>query len=264
MNLQKCIGFLNTPPLWVGEQFGIQQFEFPDIDLTAFKPKTISSKLRLGHQLEYVFKQLITQSNTYEIVLHNLPIRNGKQTLGEIDFILKNIKTKKLIHIELTYKFYLINIEISQLIGPNKRDMFINKVKKIKNKQFQLLHTEEGVKALYKNEIEHTKIKHETCFKGQIFEPYGNKFTNIEPLKTNCIAGYWLRFSDFNTNMFTKNQFYIPSKSEWVITPHFNVKWISHFEISIVIINSIDKEISPMVWMKKSESLFEKFFVVWW
>jgi len=92
MVVKQCIGFLNTPPLWKNQQFGIQQFKFPEIDLNGFVPKAIPSKIRLGHQMEFVFKQLIEYSSDYEIVLHNLPIRSGKQTIGEIDFILEDSK----------------------------------------------------------------------------------------------------------------------------------------------------------------------------
>lgn len=265
---QQCIGFLNTPPLWQNEQFGIQQFKFPEIDLKAFQPKAIPSKLRLGHQMEYVFKQLIEYSSDYEVLLHNLPIKSGKQTIGEIDFILKEIQTEELIHVELTYKFYVINPEISesihQLVGPNRRDMFFAKMEKIKNQQFQLLHSKDGVKALTDKKIDILKITHKTCFKAQLFEPYGSKSINIGPLNTNCITGYWLRFDDFNSGKFKKQQFYIPNKSQWVIEPHSNVEWTSHFESLIEVNLRMLQENAFMVWMKKSEMEFEKFFVLWW
>ncbi len=267
-NLQKqIVGFLNTPPLWVNEQFGIQQFDFPEIKLKQFKAKPIPKKIRLGHQMEYVFNQLIEYCATYQVLLHNLPIRQGKQTLGEIDFILKDVATDKLVHVELTYKFYIINPEITEpihrLIGPNKRDMFFTKMEKIKNQQFQLLHSKEGSKTLSDNEIDHNEIIHKACYKAQLFVPFGHT-TNIHPLNKDCICGYWLRFDDFNTTPFKAHQFYIPIKSEWVIAPHNKVQWGNHFEMMMEINLRILKENAPMVWMKKSDTDFEKFFVVWW
>ena len=85
----QCLGFLNTPPLWEGKQFDIQQFEFPSIDLSSFQPEPLPQNIRLGHQVEYIFKQLIEHSAQYNILVYNLPIRKEKRTLGEIDFILK-------------------------------------------------------------------------------------------------------------------------------------------------------------------------------
>jgi len=266
---KQCVGFLNTPPLWVNEQFAIQQFDFPKVDLSSFKSKPIPKKIRLGHQMEYVFKQLIIHSKKYEVILHNLPVRQGKQTIGEIDFILKDLQSTELIHVELTYKFYIINPEISEsihrLMGPNKRDMFFTKMEKIKNEQFQLLHSEEGINALSSNEINHSEVTHQTCYKAQLFVPFGEeKVANIRPLNQNCICGYWLRFDDFNTAEFKSCKFYIPFKSQWVIEPHSKVQWRNHFEALMDINLHMLKENAPMIWMKKSETEFEKFFVVWW
>ena len=249
-HLQKqFIGFLNTPPLWHNEQFGIQQFEFPEINLADFIPEAIPQKLRLGHQMEHVFKQLIAHSSRFEILLHNLPIKEGNRTIGEIDFILRDVKTNKRIHVELTYKFYIINTEIREsihrLIGPNRRDTFFAKMEKIKNVQFQLLHSKEGSKALNERNIDHTIIQHQVCYKGQLFLPWKDKSSTIHPLNTSCISGYWLRFSDFKSEEFKEFQFYIPFKSEWVIEPNFDVNWRSHFEalaeinLQILIIRSI-------------------------
>ncbi|MEM9142609.1 MAG: DUF1853 family protein, partial [Bacteroidota bacterium] len=131
MLLEQCKGFLNTPPLWVNTQFGMQQFRFPEIDLTDLRPKAIPNGMRLGHQMERVFRLLLEHDSTYVVLLSNLPIKGDNRTLGEIDFILREVQSQKSIHVELTYKFYLVVPEISEpihrLTGPNKRDMFFTK-----------------------------------------------------------------------------------------------------------------------------------------
>lgn len=265
---KQCVGFLNTPPLWVNNQFGISQFEFPEIDFSHFRAQPLTKKLRLGHQMEQVFKQLIDSCSTYEIILHNLPIKREKQTLGEIDFIIKDHEAQKIVHVELTYKFYIIDLDISEpihrLIGPNRRDMFFTKMEKIKNEQFSLLHTEEGKHALTTCDISYEGLSHEACYKAQLFVPYGKTDPVIRPLNTKCICGYWVGFDDFNSAEFTSYHYYIPYKSEWVIAPHIDVKWLSHFEVLMDINLRMLKESAPMVWIKKSDMEFEKFFVVWW
>lgn len=264
----QCAGFLNTPPLWEKIQFDIQQFEFPSLELHPFHPKSIPPNIRLGHQIEYVFKQLVEYSEAYKVVLYNLPIRQEERTLGEIDYLLKDKKSDKLIHVELTYKFYIINPETSEpiprLIGPNKRDTFFAKMEKIKNKQFPLLHSEEGSKALYDHNINHLKIEHQCCFKAQLFQPFSSGAVNIGTLNKNCLAGYWLRFDDLNKPEFANAQFYMPTKSEWVIKPHDQVAWKSHFEIMIDIDLRLLKENAPMIWLKNANTELEKLFVVWW
>lgn len=267
MTYEQCTGFLNTPPLWKNNQFGLKQFGFPEIDLSTFTPERIPKNIRLGHQMEHVFKQLITHSQDYKILVHNLPVKNGNRTIGEIDFVLEEVVSGKLVHVELTYKFYIINTEISepihQLMGPNRRDMFFTKMEKIKNEQLPLLHHPEGKAALKKNDIDSVDVKHETCYKAQLFQPL-NESVHIRPLNKQCLAGFWIRFDDFNSKAFNHHKFYIPYKSEWVITPHREVAWKSHFEILMEINLRMLKENSPMVWMSKNDGVFEKFFVVWW
>lgn len=264
----QCLGFLNTPPLWEQKQFGIRQFEFPSLTLDSFQFKSIPGNLRLGHQVEFIFKQLVEYSEAYDVVLYNLPIRKEKHTLGEIDFILLDKKNNQLIHTELTYKFYLIIPEIEEpvhkLIGPNKRDTFFAKMEKIKYKQIPLLHSTEGIEALASLQIDHLKIEHQCCFKAQLFQPYGSGIVNIDSLNKNCLVGYWLRFDDFNKPCFTNDHFYLPTKSEWIIEPNNQIEWKSHVEIMIDINSRLLKEIAPLVWLKNSKGKFEKLFVVWW
>ncbi|MEO0527001.1 MAG: DUF1853 family protein [Bacteroidota bacterium] len=265
---KQYVGFLNTPPLWTKEQFGITQFEFPEIDLNDFVPRPFPNNIRLGHQMEHVFKQFITHDINYRVVLHNIPVRAGNQTLGEIDFVLKDVRRNQIVHVELTYKFYIINTHISEpihrLMGPNKKDMFFTKMEKIKNQQFQLLHSEEGIDILKNHSISHLEVTHEACYKAQLFIPFKETNINIRPLNKACIIGFWLRFDDFNSQAFQEYQFYVPSKSEWVIRPHDHVNWQSHFDMLIEINLRMLKENAPMVWIKKSANQFEKCFVVWW
>ena len=261
-------GFLHTPPLWRKRQFGISQFAFPEVDLKAITAAPIPNNLRLGHQMEHVFTQLIPQNETYEIVVHNLPVKKEGRTLGEIDFILRDTRSQKLVHVELTYKFYIIEPEISEpihrLMGPNKRDMFFTKMEKIKNRQFALLHSPEGIKALGDVGLDHATIEHEACFKAQLFLPYEISEIDISPLNKACISGRWIRFDDFNTKAFAKNTYYVPRKSQWVIPPCPKMAWRSHHSTLLDLNLRMLKENAPMVWMRRPDGVLEKLFVVWW
>ena len=264
----QCQGFLSTPPIWTGHRFDMQQFEFPTTDFDLFQPQPIPQNLRLGHQMEYVFKQLVDASKRYDITLYNLQIRNDEKTLGEIDFILFDHFTTKSIHVELTCKFYIIDPDIvepvQQLIGPNRRDSFVAKLNKIKNVQYALLHSEAGISALDEVGLDHRDIEHQCCFKAQIFEPFHQRNISIEPINPACISGYWLRLNDIKTSYFADAQFYLPTKSEWVITPHAKVNWQSQSEVLPDIDKALNAKKAPIVWMKKADLTFEKFFMVWW
>lgn len=260
-------GFSATPPLWKNLQFGLQQFEFPDVEQSRADPIDLPTNLRLGHQMEHVFKHLISNSEEYEVILSNLLIEEGRTRIGELDFVLKDLKKEKYLHVELAYKFYIINPEISEpiyrLMGPNKRDMFHTKLDKLKEKQFPLLHHDSLLPYWETHAINPTEIEQQCCFKAQLFEPFGEK-SSIRPLNTDCYTGRWIRFDDFNSTEFKNSEYYIPRKLEWVLAPHSNVNWLNHFETQMEVNLRMVKKNAPMIWMKKPSGEIEKLFVVWW
>ena len=268
MSKSHFLSFLKTPPIWKKKQFDILQFEFPFLDMENFHPKEIPTNLRLGHQMEFVFKELMNYSENYELILYNLPIRNQERTLGEIDFILKDNDTNHFIHVELTYKFYLLDPEIPRpihrLIGPNRKDRFFDKMEKIKNEQFPLLHSSAGIQALEEHGINHQTIQHQCCFKAQVFIPYQKENLGFGFVNKETITGYWLRLEDFKSIDFIKHQFYVPRKSDWVIQPTEEALWKSHAETLLEVKLKFEEKRAPMVWRKKSKNNYEKFFVVWW
>ncbi|WP_350288575.1 DUF1853 family protein [uncultured Croceitalea sp.] len=268
MEKELCIGFYKTPPLWLKEQFGIVQFQFPTIDFSNFISETIPEQLRLGHKMEHVFEQLLSFSKDWKVLAKNLLIDKGKIRIGELDFLMNHRASGENYHIELAYKFYIINPEITEpihrLMGPNKRDMFYTKLDKLKEKQFPLLYSEEISKKLQDLRVNPLEVKQQACFKTQLFTPYGSETISIRPLNKNCINGSWIGFDDFNTSEFKRLEYYIPFKQEWVLSPSANRTFASHYETLLDINPRMLKENSPMLWMKRTNGDLEKLFVVWW
>ena len=268
MILKQFKDFINTPNLWESNLLEVEQFEIPEINLNLFNPKPIPQNVRLGHQIEYIFHQLIEYSGQYRILLFNQPVKNENRTIGEIDFILKNQIDDSILHIELTYKFYIIDEALSnpilQLIGPNRKDSFFDKINKIKNHQFKLIQKEETIKILKYNEIETNDIVSQACFKAQLFIPFHKKDVNITPFNKECIYGFWIKKVDFSGIDFLNNKYYLPLKKEWLINPYENVIWKTHELISIEIDQQHLQLKSPMVWMKNSSNEIEKAIIVWW
>jgi hypothetical protein len=260
-------GFSATPPLWKNRQFGIQQFSFPAVNLDSVGPLELPNNLRLGHQMEVVFKELIATSKRYNLTSSNVLVDEGKTRIGELDFILKDLKTENFLHVELAYKFYIINPEISEpiyrLMGPNKRDMFHTKLDKLKEKQLPLLHHDSLLPYWETHAINPTEIEQQCCFKAQLFEPFGEK-SSIRPLNTDCYTGRWIRFDDFNSIEFKNAEYYFPRKLECVLAPRSNVNWLNHFEALMEVNLRMVKENAPMLSMKRPSGEMEKLFVVWW
>ncbi|WP_372946623.1 DUF1853 family protein [Muriicola sp.] len=261
-------GFLQTPPLWTRSQFGIEQFQVPEIDLSAIKPEAFASGMRLGHKMERVFLSLLRGQKTYKLIGQNILVTQEKITLGEIDFLLRHVQEDRAVHVELTYKFYLVDTDMSepmyQLVGPNRKDMFFTKLDKLKEGQFSLPHSEEGTKALETLGLHPANLDQKVCFKAQLFIPYKAERVRIRPLNTRCIVGTWMRMGDFESTAFRQHKYYFPTKELWVVNPFDTESWIPYYDALLEINFRVLKHQSTLVWMKKTDGTFEKFFVVWW
>ena len=247
---------------------GLMQFVFPKIDFENLETEVIPSNLRLGHKIEHIFLQLIKHSKVYKVIAHNIPIRKNKVSLGEIDFLLQRVDNKMYVHVELTYKFYVILQDSSiiehQLIGPNQRDSFFAKKEKIINHQIPLLDTPEAISVLKAFNMDPYEIQHKTCFKSQLFVPYKLGEINLSPFNSECIVGKWISFQKFRSSNFLNFKYYLPTKSEWLIAPYHDVVWQTFTEVLGLIINKLEDGRSPMMWIKTGDSKIEKLFVVWW
>lgn len=250
------------------QEFGITQFEFPEIDLENFEQKPIPENLRLGHQVEYIFKQLIEFDSTYTLLEHNLQLKRNKITIGELDFLLRHNETQKIHHVELTYKFYILDPTISDPIhramGPNRKDMFFAKMQKTRDQHFPLLRSPEGLAVLNDLDISEENILQSCCFLAQLYTPFDQNIHSVTPLNPACIAGFWLDVPSFAKSEFIACEYYFPSKHEWIHIPHSEVLWVSHGECMLEIQRRHLQKRSPMVWIKYPENHFKKCFVVWW
>ncbi len=267
--MKQYTGFINTPPLWLGTQYNLTQFILPSINLSNFTPEPIPTNLRLGHQVEYIFKQLLNHSERYEVIAHNIQIKRDKITLGELDFIVEDrFRESVKIHIELTYKFYIIvptkDEPIKQLVGPNQKDHFYLKIIKTREQQLPLAHTKEGRDALAAYNIDITKLEQRTLFMGQIFTPYSQPINLPREINKRAIAGYWIAYIDFCTATFKPHKYYVTTKPEWLHQPHKAVKWLDHTDVVAIIKNKHLSKRAPLLWVYKENGSFEKVFVVWW
>lgn len=266
--LSKFVSFLQTTPLWYGNYDGLEQFDFPHIDLEGFQCSPIPNNLRLGHQMEHVFLQLLESSSRFRVRAYNIPISRDKISLGEIDFILDDLELDRILHVELTYKFYVLDPRfpnlIDQFVGPNKKDTFYAKKEKIKHRQIPLLHSKEGSKVLRDLDIDSKELLHKVCFKAQIFIPLGMDIANLFPFNSQCIAGFWMGMEEFLTYKKTNSQFYIPYKKEWPQRPTPELNWRAYQDVELEMESHLANNNSPMIWMKMSNNEMLKIFVVWW
>jgi hypothetical protein len=279
-NFARFKAFYKTASLWSGtllglEQFGLSNFKFDhlkeseSIDLPVIPQGTL-----LGKRAEYFFRFCVEQSNNYDLVLSNEQVFKGKITIGELDYIIKNKRTNTTTHIELVYKFYIYNPEItsdktSQILqelnryqGPNGKDNLVRKLEHLKNQQLPLLYAPETSELLKNHDIEVTRIKQKVCFLAHVFIPHQLWSYKFEYINKSSIVGYYYKYQAF-TKAETKNSYFLPEKYAWKMLPQILPNSYTFNEILELTRESLQRGFAPLIWMQLSESsIFERFFIV--
>ncbi|CAM4265059.1 DUF1853 family protein [Gillisia limnaea] len=271
---QQLQGFIRTPALWKNRDvFGLQQFEFPkyslpeNIDLQKELPD-LTTNYVLGKRMERFFEFLLNYSKNIQVLKSNIQIQQEKITLGEIDFLAKDIFLDQKYHIELVYKFYVYDPsyenELERWIGPNRKDSLLQKIEKLKKQQFPILFKPETKKMLSLFGLKAEELVQSVCFKASLFIPKGIQYQHLLLLNQNCIVGFWIHFEEFTSEEYSGYNYYIPKKQDWPVHPEFTGKWFSYSEIKKEILVQHQKKKSPLVWIKKDSREYERIFIVWW
>lgn len=264
---EEITGFYHTPSISNFLIADIEEFQLPeftfDSDLPVFKSHTF-----LGKRMESCFQYIIENSKIYDVVSSNFQIRKGKETIGEIDYLIRSKISSKIIHVELSYKFYLLDptidgSQLEQWIGPNRNDSLVKKLNKLKSHQFPLLFSEFTQKHLDTLNLLSENIDQAYCLKAQLFLPFGKEI-EIKGLNKDCVAGVWIKLEDFK--QLKPCDFCIPEKKNWPISPDVithHINWFD-FEKGIGELEKvIETGLSPMVWLKRNDKV-ESVFVVGW
>src|SRR5690606_5646045 len=101
---------------------------------------TAPAPRRLGLYFEALYECLLRDLLGWTVLARNLPIRQGRETLGELDLVARNPVTGNVEHHEIAVKFYLgyhhANGE-ALWYGPNARDRLDLKTAHLLEKQSQ-------------------------------------------------------------------------------------------------------------------------------
>ncbi len=255
---------------WMMKDIRVNLFQFGYIAGSDFVPPSIEKNYRLGQRVEYFFKYYIESSSRYKLILNNIQIEDEFRTIGELDYILFDYKTNQNKHLELAYKFYCYDESVSEIeeerwIGPNRKDSFVEKLQKLKSKQFPLLRSDETRVILLKNNLEFKNIQQEICFFAQLYVPYDDYgIKQYSQTFESCVVGYWLGIDKLVSKRFGACKFNLPEKQDWLIEPENNSLWYLYEEVAGVIKMMHKEENSPLLWIKTDENKYEKCFVVWW
>ncbi len=219
-----------------------------------------------GKQMEHYFGQYLEVHPNYNIIAKNVAIRENKITLGELDFLVEDLTSKKHLHIEMACKFYVYkpsakNDTLEGWIGPNGKDSLARKLNHLREKQFPLLHHPACEVVLKKYGLKANKISQQLYMPGLLFLPFGFNYP-FNTLNPNALAGYWLSNDQFDQTDFKGASFYLPPKKEWLHTPHAATSWISEKEAKILVKFHLQNHKAPMCWLQQKNGSLERFFVI--
>lgn len=282
-NYERFKAFYSTASFWQGKLAGIEQFPLSRFDFSHLDKNDNNLELPvipvntvLGKRAEYFFQFCIEQSSNYELVVANLQIQDGKKTLGELDYIIREKKTRQLYHIELVYKFYCydasiqqtskslnpdIATELSKYVGPNKRDNFVYKLDKLKNHQLPLLYHDCTLEQLDPYQLDIDSIKQQVCFLAHVFIPPQLWKQEFPHINRKCIAGYYLDNYAF-AKAESPHHYYLPEKYAWKMKPHRYGDALTHSECLELVIKSLERGYAPLIWKEIESGQFESFFVI--
>jgi len=102
---------------------------------------SLNLEQKLGYLYEDALWVMLESTPRYECLERGLQIRRETgETLGELDFLVRDLSSDQLIHLELAVKFYLA-VETADgflLPGPDARDNYYRKLKKMRLHQLLL------------------------------------------------------------------------------------------------------------------------------
>ncbi len=152
---------------------------------------------RLGLRFEHFIAYWLMISPNFKLIAQNIqiiepfvsPHKKGSHTHGEIDFIIQEVQTKKVIHLEVSVKFYLGSAPYEnpyRWFGTNTNDQLGKKVDHLKQHQTQLSNNFSS----YLKNIGYI-IDSKQCFlKGRLFYPQGVD-TPPQDITDNHLRGRW-------------------------------------------------------------------------
>ncbi|WP_158601568.1 DUF1853 family protein [Zhongshania marina] len=173
---------------------------------------------RLGLVFESLWHFFLQEDPDTELIAHNIPVRDGKRTLGEFDLIYYCRMSQRYIHLELAVKFFLgipnkhTAPGLDQWYGPNRADRLDRKLARLTQHQLPLAHTDAGQAVIAQLGIDH--LDQELQVNGILF--HANTDNAPYPsLNSEHQRGDWLSLSAFQTAQEQESWRYI-EKPSWL------------------------------------------------
>jgi len=168
----------------------------------------------MGKYFEQLLFFILDKDERYEVVLKNHQIKEGNQTIGELDLIVRDLGTNCLEHWEIALKFYLqsnASPNHAQMIGPNAMDNLGRKMEKLTKYQMPLSN-HSSVNYL----VGVAKTEPKLFMKGQFFYHLGNEV--MLPMEANPQheKHWWCHLSEIEGMINEDFHWCILEKPNWI------------------------------------------------
>lgn len=177
---------------------------------------------RLGLVFEALWHFFLEEDPQTELLAHNLPVRNGGQTLGEFDVLYYCHHRRAVFHLELAVKFYLAtdararpDDPLSQWLGPNCQDRLDLKLARLLDHQLQLADTHEGRRALAAAGID--AVMPELRMAGWLFQSGRGEIALPPEVQATHPGGIWVTVTEFERHYRQRfERWYALRKPRWL------------------------------------------------
>lgn len=197
INSETILSALCESPSFLEDLPEADTFDRKDLVLPV-KAHALNVAQKLGYLYEDALVKLLESSARYTVLEQGLQLQEGKhRTIGELDFLFRDEASGKLIHLELAVKFYLaIQTETELLLpGPDARDNYYNKLKRLRAHQLTLPHR---FRALLPLPYQQESIQTQHLVIGCLFDHIREKsLARPEFINPQVRRGKWLRQAEY-------------------------------------------------------------------
>lgn len=193
----------------------------------------------LGKYFELLIQFIFRYFDGFSLIISGLQVIKNNRTIGEIDFVFKNLIDNKTTHLEVAVKYYMgykSSAKHTMWIGPNGMDNLEGKIQKFST-QLSMAGFAEQL-----NDLNPVTFEKKVLLKGYFFKHFASE---LMPhfYNPDALTGRWLFVSELAEIIKPNSQYMIVPKRLW-LGFHFD-KNLEIFDSSEVI-EIVDTEIQEV------------------
>lgn len=181
-----------------------------------------NERMLLGKRFEKLILFWLQESPFFEVILYSKQIVKGKNTIGEVDFLIKDVLHDRYLHMEVACKFYLgygNSPSWDKWVGPNAKDRLKLKMDKLEQ-QLSLFDRPEGSALL--QELRISKPEPVLLMKGYFFHHFTVIASHKNPKHANpkYPSGWYSKLGEVSRFPGDKGEWILLEKQSWLSPVH--------------------------------------------